>query len=317
MIRLSIILTLAAALAGGGCRTTENPGPVVEAPALPAGPVVPAEIQAVAEKALGSGAEVLAFGDLAHNGRLQALVAAPAGRDTKQHSLWPTDAVLVTRAAVFEQVSERWMEVLRCDEYLKNPKGFLQGAPRTPITGWQLRIDRQDKSQGDRDAVRDFYFTPVQSGKPASQEAVAIRWNPKVGRYQSHASSGSVSRGDRFARNSGVRTKMSGSPSTAVLASSPSDVAKPKPVSGWKQLARLLPYITRFKGQVAFGMVGLGLMGLVGTLQPLVFGVIMDCLSGNAQPLGQLGQTSSRLLHALAFAVTRLTANALWQSTVW
>ena len=92
---------------------------------------------------------------------------------------------------------------------------------------------------------------------------------------------------------------MSGSPSTAVLASSPSDVAKPKPVPGWKQLSRLLPYITRFKGQVAFGMVGLGLMGLVGTLQPLVFGVIMDCLSGNAQPLGQLGQTSPWLLHTL------------------
>ena len=46
-------------------------------------------------------------------------------------------------------------------------------------------------------------------------------------------------------------------------------------------------------------MVGLGLMGLVGTLQPLVFGVIMDCLSGNAQPLGQLGQTSPWLLHTL------------------
>ena len=92
---------------------------------------------------------------------------------------------------------------------------------------------------------------------------------------------------------------MSGSPSTAVLASSPSDVAKPKPVPGWKQLSRLLPYITRFKGQVAFGMVGLGLMGIVGTLQPLAFGVIMDCLSGNAQPLGQLGQTSPWLLHTL------------------
>ena len=92
---------------------------------------------------------------------------------------------------------------------------------------------------------------------------------------------------------------MSGSPSTAVLASSPSDVAKPKPVPGWKQLSRLLPYIIRFKGQVAFGMVALGLMGLVGTLQPLVFGVIMDCLSGNAQPLGQLGQTSPWLLHTL------------------
>ena len=189
MIRLGIILALSALFASGGCRTTEKPDPV-EASSPPAGAVVPAEIQAVAEKALGSGAEVLAFGDLAHNGRLQALVIARVGGHGKQESLWPTEAVSVTRAAVLEQASERWMEVLRCDEYLKNPKGFLEGAPHTPVTGWELRIDRQDKSQGDRDAVRDFHFTPIQSGKPANEETVAVRWNSKVGRYQSHDKNG-------------------------------------------------------------------------------------------------------------------------------
>ena len=189
MIRLGIILGLSAVLAAGGCRTTEKPDPV-EAASPPAAPVVPAEIEAVAEKALGSGAEVLAFGDLAHNGRLQALVIARVGGHGKQGSLWPTDAVSVTRAAVLEQVSERWMEVLRCDEYLKNPKGFLEGAPHAPVTGWELRIDRQDKSQGDLDAVRDFHFTPIQSGKPANEETVAVRWNSKVGRYQSHDKNG-------------------------------------------------------------------------------------------------------------------------------
>ena len=68
--------------------------------------------------------------------------------------------------------------------------------------------------------------------------------------------------------------------------------AKPKTVPGWKQLPKLLPYMARCKGQVAVGMVALAAMGIVGTLLPLGFGVIMDCLSGNAQPLGRLSQTS-------------------------
>jgi hypothetical protein len=189
MIRLGIILALCAVLAGGACRTSEKPNPV-EASSGPAGPVVPAEIQAVAEKALGSGAEVLAFGDLAHNGRLQALAVARMGGDRRQGSAWPKDAIPVTRAAVFEKLRERWIEVLRCDEYLKNPKGFLEGAPHTPVTGWELRIDHQDRSQEDQDGVRDFYFTPIQSGNPANQEAVAVRWNSNVGRYQARAGNG-------------------------------------------------------------------------------------------------------------------------------
>ncbi|HEV8062760.1 MAG TPA: ABC transporter ATP-binding protein, partial [Gemmataceae bacterium] len=46
-------------------------------------------------------------------------------------------------------------------------------------------------------------------------------------------------------------------------------------------------------------MLTLAAMGIVGTLQPLVFGVIMDSLSGNAQPLGRLSEMTPRLAHAL------------------
>src|SRR5579862_8783664 len=73
----------------------------------------------------------------------------------------------------------------------------------------------------------------------------------------------------------------------------------PKAVPGWKHLAKLLPYIARCKGQVAVGMVALAAMGVVGTMLPLTFGVIMDCLSGNAHPLGQLGQTSPALVRLI------------------
>jgi ATP-binding cassette, subfamily B, multidrug efflux pump len=92
---------------------------------------------------------------------------------------------------------------------------------------------------------------------------------------------------------------MSGAPGATVLATDPPKPVASKPTSGWKHLKKLLPYIARSKGQVAIGMVTLAAMGIVGTLQPLAFGVIMDCLSGNAQPLGRLSQMSPRLVHLL------------------
>src|SRR5579864_3372708 len=92
---------------------------------------------------------------------------------------------------------------------------------------------------------------------------------------------------------------MSGAPGATVLATEPPKPPASKPIPGWKHLKKLLPYIARSKGQVAVGMVTLAAMGIVGTLQPLAFGVIMDCLSGNAQPLGRLSQMSPRLVHLL------------------
>src|ERR1700730_14581865 len=92
---------------------------------------------------------------------------------------------------------------------------------------------------------------------------------------------------------------MSGAPGATVLAADPPKPPTSKPTPGWKQLKKLLPYIARSKGQVAVGMGTLAAMGLVGPLQPLAFGVIMDCLSGNAQPLGRLSQMSPRLVHLL------------------
>src|SRR5438874_6015140 len=92
---------------------------------------------------------------------------------------------------------------------------------------------------------------------------------------------------------------MSGAPGATVLATEPPKPPASKPVPAWKHLRKLLPYIARSKGQVAIGMLTNTAMGIVGTLQPLAFGVIMDCLSGNPQPLGRLSQVSPRLVHLL------------------
>ena len=91
---------------------------------------------------------------------------------------------------------------------------------------------------------------------------------------------------------------MSSATQPVAVAAAPS-ASQPKPIPGWKHLSKLLPYIARCKGQVALGMVALAAMGIVGTLLPLTFGVIMDCLSGNAQPLGRLGQTSPELVRLI------------------
>src|ERR1700722_8885135 len=79
-------------------------------------------------------------------------------------------------------------------------------------------------------------------------------------------------------------------------------VPEAKKVPGWKQLQKLIPYLGRYKGQVVLGLITLALMGTAGALQPLTFGVIMDCLSGNARALGQLNDAMPRLAHWITFA---------------
>ena len=78
-----------------------------------------------------------------------------------------------------------------------------------------------------------------------------------------------------------------------------SAVAAPsRPVAGWRNLSRLIPYVAGHKGEVALGMLTQAGMGITGTLLPLIIGVIVDCVKGTPVPLAQLG----RLTHvALGF----------------
>jgi ATP-binding cassette, subfamily B, multidrug efflux pump len=61
-------------------------------------------------------------------------------------------------------------------------------------------------------------------------------------------------------------------------------------VSGWAQLARLLPYVSRHKLEVLIGFITQAGMGITGTLLPLILGVITDCIQGAKVPLAQLGR---------------------------
>jgi hypothetical protein len=158
-----------------GCSAPGQTKTEAEAASQAATTQAPPEIQAVAATLLGSGAAVLAFGDLAHNGRDQAFVAdrlVDAPESGGQGASF-------TRAAILQREGTKWSEVLRCDEYLKNPAGYLGGAPVAPTTGWRVEFDRSGKDKG-----REFLFTPLRAAGETPMSTITVRWNPSVNRYQ-------------------------------------------------------------------------------------------------------------------------------------
>ncbi len=83
---------------------------------------------------LGKETTVLLFGDLAKNGKQQFLAANVVPKSSKNN----LPGTIVTRAVVAANEDGKWMEILRCDEHLKNQKGFLPGTPIGGVTGWRL-----------------------------------------------------------------------------------------------------------------------------------------------------------------------------------
>jgi len=142
----------------------------------------------MAETALGKQAEVLARGDLARNGLEQILAVnrnsslPDDSAGTAKHSGIP-----IIRAVVLQNVNGKWSEVLRCDEYLKNPTGYLGGSPPGRVTGWRLQY-APDTKQG-----LELKFTPAEADSEkqisisdgAASQSLVVRWNAGVKRYQS------------------------------------------------------------------------------------------------------------------------------------
>ena len=181
MKRFRFLATLAiASLALASCgSSTPEPAKTANsaaAPAAPAAPAVPDEIQKAAEKSLGSETEVLLYGDLAKNGEQEVL----AINRMKQNPKGGAPGTVVTRAVVLQKdAAGGWKEILRCDEHLENPKGYLGNIPLAPVNGWRLQYE-QDAQKG-----LQLYFTPVADPKGARALPIEVRWNAKVKRYQS------------------------------------------------------------------------------------------------------------------------------------
>ena len=118
---------------------------------------------------------MLAFGDLAKNGKVQILAANVVPK-TPTNNL---PGSIITRAVVAEKGGEKWAEVLRCDEHLKNQKGFLGLTPLTPITGWRVQFEQS------ADKGLQLYFTPLKGATDAHVLPIGVWWNPATKRYQS------------------------------------------------------------------------------------------------------------------------------------
>jgi ATP-binding cassette subfamily B protein len=82
-------------------------------------------------------------------------------------------------------------------------------------------------------------------------------------------------------------------------------------LSGWRQLRTLLPYVVRYKGMVAGGLLTLALMGIVGALPQLIIGSITDCLKGSPQPLSTLTGFSRAILRPIFSFYAPLSRHAL------
>jgi hypothetical protein len=167
-------LTLACLLLTG-CGDDPAPKPAAEEPAKPAAPAVPEDMQAAAVNLLGKETQVLVFGDLAKTGKQQFLAANVIPKTPKNN----IPGTIVTRAVVAEETDGKWSELLRCDEYLKNAKGYLALTPLSAVAGWKVQWD-QDPVKGIQ-----LYFTPVKTGADNHVLPIGIAWNPKTQRYQS------------------------------------------------------------------------------------------------------------------------------------
>jgi hypothetical protein len=158
-----------------GCGDSPAPKPAETTASKPAEPAIPEEIQSAASGSLGSDAVVLAYGDLSKSGTQQILAANVVPKTPKEN----ITGTIVSRAAILENQNGQWMQIFVCDEYLKNGKGFLGMTPLDQVSAWRIQHE-QDPALG-----LTVYFTPVKGMPDPHVLPIAVRWNPKVKRYQS------------------------------------------------------------------------------------------------------------------------------------
>jgi ATP-binding cassette, subfamily B, multidrug efflux pump len=83
-------------------------------------------------------------------------------------------------------------------------------------------------------------------------------------------------------------------------------------VSTWENLRGLWPYLGRYTGAIALGMVALAIMGLIGVIVPLATGIITDTVAGSARPFEQVahGATDLGALNRLSNLIPHYQPNS-------
>jgi hypothetical protein len=138
----------------------------------PVAPAVPEDIFKAAAGALSSEVDVLAWGDLALNGRQQILAINRLNKPELG------SVVVFTRLAILENDGKQWKEILLCDEHLKNSNGFLGGTPTAAISSWRLQFEK-NPSKG-----LLLFLKPFNQGPTIRDQTIEVRWNPEAKRYQ-------------------------------------------------------------------------------------------------------------------------------------
>lgn len=95
-------------------------------------------------------------------------------------------------------------------------------------------------------------------------------------------------------------------PVSAAAASKPE-----RQLSGWEHMRPLLPYLWRYKGMMAVGLLALAMTGIIGAIPQLAQGIIADSLTGLAQPLTTLTGTARHFLGPLLSHYAPLSTRAL------
>lgn len=173
-MRRLLILGIASAVAVFGASCSDNGPSNQQAEAKPAAPSYPPELDKVAQRLFGVEGEVLKYGDLAKNGKQQALIVSRV--KIRPETMQP--GLLVARAVIVEKEDESWEEVFLCDEHLKNPTGFLGGQPLAAVGGWRLQTEEDPKTG------LAMYFTPLTQPKGGYIQTYEVKWNPEVKRYE-------------------------------------------------------------------------------------------------------------------------------------
>ena len=172
------VWTLAAIVTG--CRSAQPSAPAVDSVAAKTASEAE-EAQRIADAVLGKQAEILDRGDLAQNGREQLLIVNRYSAGPKNGS-----TALITRAVVLEKNEDKWREIFRCDEHLKNPYGYLVAGT---AGGWELVVGR------DSNATLEMQFAPLDrfdavdiggQRNGVTKRTFVVRWNTKANRYQAY-----------------------------------------------------------------------------------------------------------------------------------
>jgi ATP-binding cassette, subfamily B, multidrug efflux pump len=77
---------------------------------------------------------------------------------------------------------------------------------------------------------------------------------------------------------------MSAAASTTAALGTKAAANEPPKTSAWKNLRGLFPYLRRYPGGLALGLLATVLMGFVGNIVPLATGIIIDVLAGSERP---------------------------------